>query len=433
MSLVLNSVERQYTLNFFDPQANSNKVWIGLAYKDGQFETRYGRVRDGANLAKTIKKLSSADAAVRELEKKRDEKIRKGYRETATLRDGEQVKAVPVDLKTVAVEEIEGAKDDPTTKELVEYLAGVNIHSIVANTSLKYNAANATFSTPLGVLTVEAVKTARELLKEISDCNDSSFNYSRRRENSIRDYFQLVPKDFGTRIPKISDLLSTAAAIEKESSILDALEAAVGSVKIESGAQKVFECRLIKLPASSEEGRAEFRRINQLYRSTRNANHHQVASLQLKRIYRVEMPGMKSAFDKKSAEIGNVRADLWHGTRASNLLSILKNGLIIPPSSASHCTGRMFGNGIYSSLQSSKALNYATDFWNRSGVSGQRTFMFLCEAALGKSYKPKSTFSNLPSGYQSCWVEAGTAGVMNHECIVYSTAQINLTYLCEFA
>jgi poly [ADP-ribose] polymerase len=188
------------------------------------------------------------------------------------------------------------------------------------------------------------------------------------------------------------------------------------------------------MPLGKNSGIDRRRQINALYRATRNANHQQVSGLQLKRIYRVEMPQMKTAFEAKAAKIANVREDLWHGTRSSNLLSILKNGLIIPPSSAGHCTGRMFGNGIYSSLQSSKALNYATDFWNRSGGSNQRTFMFLCAAALGKTYKPKSSFSSRPpAGFDSAWIEAGSAGVMNHECVVYDTAQFNLQYLCEFA
>jgi poly [ADP-ribose] polymerase len=93
----------------------------------------------------------------------------------------------------------------------------------------------------------------------------------------------------------------------------------------------------------------------------------------------------------------------------------------------------MFGNGIYTSLQSTKALNYATDFWNRSGQSNQRTFMFLCEVALGKTYKPRVFKSSFPAkNTDSTWVEPGKSGVLNHECIVYDTSQINLKYLAEF-
>ena len=143
---------------------------------------------------------------------------------------------------------------------------------------------------------------------------------------------------------------------------------------------------------------------------------------------------MRTAFEQKAAVIGNVRDDLWHGTKASNLLSILKSGLFIPPKSAAQVTGRMFGDGLYFSLQSTKSLNYATNFWNGSGATQQRTFMFLCEAALGKMHKPRSSSESFPHhGTDSTWVEAGSAGVMNHEAIVYQTSQLNLKYLVEFS
>ncbi len=151
------------------------------------------------------------------------------------------------------------------------------------------------------------------------------------------------------------------------------------------------------------------------------------------RLYEVEIGEMKRRFDDTAKTLGNVRSDLWHGTRASNLLSILKHGLMIPPSNAAHCTGRMFGNGIYTSLQSTKALNYATGFWNRSGRSGQRSFMFLCDVALGKVHKPRTFGGGYPvRGSNTTWVEPGQGGVLNHECIVYDTSQINLRYLAEF-
>lgn len=421
---------KTYKLNFFDPTCNSNKVWIGTAYDDGTFESHYGRVHEGANLATTHKRFSSSAAALAELERKSGEKLKKGYRETLTVADGDSVTvgAKQADLKTIAADEI-GAGCD-TTRKLVEYLATVNIHNIVAATNIKYNAGSATFSTPLGVLTPTAILAARALLDQIANFNQSGSSY--RRETAVRDYFQIVPKDFGAKIPKAADLLATANTIQTESAILDALEAAFSS-NTNAATGKTFECKLIKIPSSTDDGRATFRRINELYKKSRNVNHAGTATRKMVRLYEVEIPAMSAAFAATAARLGNVRSDLWHGTRASNLLSILKNGLIIPPSSAAQVTGRMFGNGIYSSLQSTKALNYATSMWNGSGAANQKTFMFLCETALGKMHKPARTFNNLPPrGFDSTWVEPGTANVINHECVVYQTSQINLKYLAEF-
>lgn len=431
------SVVRQYQMNYFDPTENSNKVWIGYAYSDGRFETRFGRVRDDANLVSKEKKFATQAAAEAELERKRREKLRKGYRDTVvvdnhvqlTVQKGNQKK-----LSQIAAEEIDGVSGDRVTNELIKYLAEVNIHHITHSTNITYNAKTGSFSTPLGVLTPEAISNARDLLNEIKRLDGLKRRQHKRRAECVRDYFQLVPKDFGAKIPPSEELIATEAQFQAEVSILDALESAISTDDASVPRRRMFECRMTVVPHYTDEGRELFRGVRDLYYKTRNAKHHPAAaSLQMTRLYEVEIGEMKRRFDSAAATFGNVRNDLWHGTRASNLLSILKHGLLIPPANAAHCTGRMFGNGIYTSLQSTKALNYATDFWNRSGTKGQRTFMFLCDVALGKVHKPKVFTSTFPvRGSNTTWVEPGQGGVLNHECIVYDTSQINLRYLAEF-
>ena len=424
-------------MNYFDPAENSNKVWIGLVFDDGMFEARFGRVREGANLASKQKRFSSEAFAIVELERKHNEKLRKGYRDTSVLSGAESEIVIsnhkPAELGKIAVEQICGDAADQTTSDLIKYLAEVNIHQITHSTSIRYNAQTATFSTPLGVLTPDAISDARNLLGKIKTANDGGFS-SNFRHTLVCDYFRLVPADFGVKIPSSSSLLDSPDKITKQNSILDALDAAIGTANssAQTSGDKIFACKLVKLPHWTEEGKSKFREIKTLFEKTRNSG-HTTSGLKLTRVYEVEINSMKSNFEKVSVKIGNVRSDLWHGTKASNLLSILKNGLMIPKSSASHCTGRMFGDGIYTSLQSTKALNYATNMWNGSGAAKQKTFMFLTEVALGKMLEPK-TRTNFPrKGFDSTWVEAGTCGVMNHEAIVYDTKQINLKYLCEFS
>jgi len=431
------TVTKQYRMNYFDPAENSNKVWIGIAYSDGSFQTRFGRVRDGANLATSDKQFRSQREAELELERKRREKLRKGYKDTDVL-DNHVEQSITKDkrekLVEIAAGEIDGAAGDSVTSDLIKYLAEVNIHHITAATSIKYNAKSGSFSTPLGALTPDAISRARDILTEIKRLDGLKRRQRAAREACIRNYFQLVPKDFGMRIPPAEELIAGEEAFQEEVSILDALESAISTDAPKPTSGRLFECRLVKVPHYTGDGKQLFRRVRSLYESTRNTRHHPgAAGLQLTRLYEVEIDAMKRNFSAKSAEIGNVRDDLWHGTKASNLLSILKNGLVIPPANAAHCTGRMFGNGIYTSLQSTKALNYATDFWNRSGGRSQRTFMFLCEAALGKVHRPKTYGGTFPHrGTHTTWVEPGSANVLNHECIVYDTAQINLRYLAEF-
>ncbi len=124
------SITRQYRMNYFDPGENSNKVWIGIAYSDGSFETQFGRVRDGANLVSSRKKFASQIAAENELERKRREKLRKGYKDTVVLDNTVQtaiVKDKQDKLSKIAADEIEGSADK-VTSELIKYLAEINIH-----------------------------------------------------------------------------------------------------------------------------------------------------------------------------------------------------------------------------------------------------------------------------------------------------------------
>ena len=109
----------------------------------------------------------------------------------------------------------------------------------------------------------------------------------------------------------------------------------------------------------------------------------------------------------------------------------MKNGMIIPPANASHCTGRMFGSGLYFSDQSTKSLNYAYGWW--SGTRDNNCYMFLSKVLMGKSYTPKgwSGCNSIPKGYDSIFAKAGVSGVQNNEMIVMPN-QVCPEYLIEF-
>jgi poly [ADP-ribose] polymerase 2/3/4 len=72
------------------------------------------------------------------------------------------------------------------------------------------------------------------------------------------------------------------------------------------------------------------------------------------------------------------RALLWHGSRSTNFVGILSQGLRIAPPEAP-VSGYMFGKGIYLADMSSKSANYCVT--SQSGGTG---LILLCEAELGK-------------------------------------------------
>jgi poly [ADP-ribose] polymerase len=406
---------RKVTLNFFDPSCNSNKVWIGTVTSDGKFIAEWGRVLEGSHRQSKTKQFPSISQAENELDKKIAEKLAKGYRYTETVDEGASVIPAKTDLKLIATEQIKGAKTCKTTGDLVEYLVLENIHQICDVTSIKYNSQSGQFRTPLGVLNGRAIATARNLLNRIYQCHS---------EDLVTEYFRLVPKDFGMKIPSATQLLTTRAEIQEQEQILDALQAVISASLPTS--EKVFECSLTKVPASTSEGRSKFRKISKLFESTKNP-HHQAYNYQIRRVYQVDMPTQNAAYDKKACAIGNVKPH-WHGTSTANLLSILKGGLIIPTSA---CNGRMFGHGIYGSECSTKALNYSVGSW--AGKKCERVFALLCDFAMGREYKPTRSDRNFPvRGYHSTYVSPGCAGVINQESIVYDVAQVRINYLVEF-
>ena len=107
---------------------------------------------------------------------------------------------------------------------------------------------------------------------------------------------------------------------------------------------------------------------------------------------------------KELDEIGNVHL-LWHGTRLSNYISILKLGLVLRPETVSTAkiTGKMFGYGVYVANSFSKSHNYCSSY------SGDEACLFLAEVALGNPSKRINadyyvTHDKLKAtGYNSCW------------------------------
>ncbi|MDX1933269.1 MAG: WGR domain-containing protein [Capsulimonadales bacterium] len=405
---------------------NNNKFWNIRLFADGSCETHWGRVGEEGQ------RKSVTGAGEGFFDTKCREKANKGYQPQKTLANtAESAKSMAGDqLAKVAAEQI--VTNSPETLKLVTYLAKVNVHRILEATTLTYDESKGTFSTPLGIVTGEGINEARTLLAEISDLVVVGNYTDHAFISRLNQYLMLIPQNIGRAKPDPKALFPDVAAVQKQNGILDSLEASLqnvlaaanGEEKKEVAAPKLFAARLELV-----EDPKEIDRIRRKYRSTQQSM-HACAHLDVKRVFRVRIDAMNDAFEKEGAAIGNVQ-ELWHGTRASNLLSILRSGFVIPAANAPHCTGRMFGNGVYFSDQSTKSLNYAYGYWQ--GQADDHCFMFLVDVAMGRSYTPKSWQERLPlAGYDSTFAKAGHSGVGNNEMIVYRTCQINPRFLVEF-
>lgn len=396
-----------------DLVTNHNKFWHGRV-EGTTLYTEWGRVGDIGQ--KKAYAYTSQEAAEKKLEQKKNEKLRKGYTEQYTT--GE---LAPINTSIAHVARTQIIHNDPETEALIDFLVTRNIHAIEGSTSIRMEAGKLT--TPLGPVTEAGLDEAQAILTMMA-AGPSGL------DELANKYMRIVPRTIGRGRTTALALFGSPRQIEAEQATLDSLRAVVKDVEQRAKAQEtggmppIFQAKL-ELVASSDK---EFKRIHKKFEQTKNSKHQSI-NLKLQRVWSMSISSMEENFE---ATIGNIQ-ELWHGTKDHNLLSILKSGYVIPKRGSSIAvTGRMYGDGIYFSDQSTKSLNYASGYWG--GGASQRKFMLLNDVAMGKEYTPDRGWNmkTLPKGYDSCFAKAGSSGVMNNEMIVYRTSQVNPTFLCEF-
>lgn len=114
---------------------------------------------------------------------------------------------------------------------------------------------------------------------------------------------------------------------------------------------------------------------------------------------------------------------LWHGSRLTNFVGIISQGLRIAPPEAP-VTGYMFGKGVYFADMCSKSANYC--FTNKQNNTG---LMLLCEVALGEmndKYYADYYAANLPPGKMSTRGRGKTAPPESSYITLYDDVQVPL-------
>jgi len=154
--------------------------------------------------------------------------------------------------------------------------------------------------------------------------------------------------------------------------------------------------------------------------------------------------------DKKFKDLG-YKMLLWHGSRITNFVGILSQGLRIAPPEAP-ASGYRFGKGCYFADMSNKSLGYCYP-------DGDTALILLCEVSVGQPNVVKTSDSgycmaNLPKGTHSTKYQGSTFPPENsyidlngvkvplgkpsnkngwdfNEYIVYDTAQVKMKYLLK--
>jgi poly [ADP-ribose] polymerase len=431
------AIIRKEKFIFVESAGNHNKFWYIEEHDNGLIRTCWGRV--GNSESRSDKQMGAS--ASKEYDKLVKSKLKKGYVQLQTI--DSEIANLPKagltkhSLEQYALDEIRYDKSNTTITEMIKLFCQENIHTITENTSITWNQHSNVFQTPCGIITSVAIKDARTILDKIMDKVEDG-----KRDDewiSFTDqYCSIIPQKVYGRFEPIK-VFGYKSDIIKQYDILNALEDSLKLIEElnkqnEKNPDKAQKQKLFNISISEVTDTAIIRRIKTKFESTKQAM-HSCRNLKVKRIFAINIDKMHDEFvslqndwldQKKQLNM----QELWHGTKKSNIISIFKNGFVIPPQNAKHCTGRMFGTGIYLSDQSTKALNYSYGWW--SGSRDKNCYMFLCDVMMGREYIPSGSCSSRPFGYDSIFAKAGKSGVINNEMIV-PLGQVNPKYLVEFS
>jgi poly [ADP-ribose] polymerase len=426
-----------------DPSNNNNKFWkyeildrlVTEPGKNGKPETGDVRITWGRMGASGETQMIMRDKLASKVKSKLNKKPPEiPYTETQTVgnfsANTSAGKAVAkAEVSRIAVKEIGGSC--AITSALVKKLAEANKHEIIAMSGgqMDIDLETGIVSTPVGVITLDAIKTARGKLDVMAPFVKKQDTDNLTYMGLISEYLRLVPQKTAFKKGWHTSFIN----LDAQTSLLDQLETSVelankrmaDASKTGSAApvNSVFNVTM-KLVDDSKIWSMMLAKFNDS-----RSRMHQSSHLKPVRMFEVVIPHMANAFERS---LGNVKT-LWHGTRVFNVLSILKRGFVLPNQLSSvQTTGAMYGAGLYFSENSTKSLNYSYGYWD-GGSRDNNCYMFMVDVAMGREYVPTCSGNGKKPGFDSCHAIAGRSGVINDEQIVYRTSQANIKYLVEFS
>lgn len=405
---------------------NNNKFYEVTLYNDGRVVGRNGRVGTDGVLQN---KGNVGEAGYDKLVKS---KLSGGYKlvDLATKQSSKTTTSMGNCIATIAKSQVIKSSS-PILLSLIDELARINRFQLLAATDGQIDIVDGEVRTPVGLVSLDSIAKAKNTLQELSEHIKNS-NYDSKYVELLEDYLHLVPQRIPLARGWADSFFTKFTTIQNQSSLLDQLE---GSVKqalatVDDVVEETTTPRIFGYSLDLVEDESIIKKIKNFYENGKQRMHAS-SDRTLLRVYSLENKDKAERYSNIKNKIGNEKM-LWHGTQAHNVLSIMKGGLIIPPTNGNFTiSGRMFGDGVYFSDQSTKSLNYSVGYWGGGRATGN-VFMFNASVAMGKEYTPSGPIRNKPSGYDSIFAKGGVSGVLNNEMIVNDVDQFRLDYLCEF-
>lgn len=391
------------TLNQTDLETNSNKYYTMQLLKHDKVNsyfllTRSGRV--GYENKKDFKCFLNEQKALDEYKKIFYE--RTGYtwndRFSMTKKDGKyDYVEMEVDKETDTTQVSEDKKSSADIKldSRVELFIKLIFDLKMFENTMKQFKIDTT-KAPLGKISSNQIKKAYGILTQIHELIKSDIPMTDKKYlNLSSSFYTFIPTSHGNqKLPTIT----TLEQFKEKCELLDILGEmeVLGNIMSKVGgdsSQTLQQYNSLSTVIKPVDNEVKKRMIHKFLENTRGATH--AIKLGIRQIYEVERSGETDRF-KTKMHVGN-RQLLWHGSRLSNFVGILSQGLRIAPPEAP-ATGYMFGKGVYFANSVTKSANYM-HAENGTGV------ILLCEVALGNTYQRKQAeyITTLPDGYHSTW------------------------------
>lgn len=309
---------------------------------------------------------------------------------------------------------------------------------------------------PLGKLSKMNIHKGFEVLTEIQNIlNNSTETDPHVRESLIVDasnrFFTLIPSIHPHVIRDEDDFTAKVKMLEA----LQDIEIASKLVGFDGEDDesldekyKKLQCDIAPLPHDSEDYK-----LVEKYLLNTHAPTHKDWSLELEEVFALDRAGEADKYAPQRDKLNN-KMLLWHGSRLTNFVGILSQGLRIAPPEAP-ATGYMFGKGVYFADLVSKSAQYC--FVDKKDPVG---LMLLSEVALGEIHElKKATYMEKPprgkhstkglgktvplesefEKWRDVTVPCGkpvpssvrSSELLYNEYIVYNTSQVKMQFLVK--
>jgi len=209
-------------------------------------------------------------------------------------------------------------------------------------------------------------------------------------------FYSLIPHDFGRGLPpEINDREALKEKVRMLDSMRD-IESATNLLMERDPNQNELDLWYANIGADI----SEISRINPTFSLVQrymniDGQAGQAGQTELVSLFKVSRWEESSRFANFANNENNML--LWHGSRITNFLGLLSQGLRIAPPEAPS-TGYNFGKGVYFADAFAKSLPYC-----RGAHSTGVHLLLLCEVAVGKSYKVQQPeyMEQPPPGFES--------------------------------